>query len=152
MNTQKISTMNYNQPFQYLSFVASSSKDVIYLRSKVIILAKAGTTFSRTSVTDGQGNPVETSRPASNTSFIITYKEVADQSRTTNSYYSDITDIVLLEKVSINLSAIKESIKKLIVNKAGSNTVFKVLAKVSDSGPTGEVTTTLTELSDIEIV
>jgi len=152
MNTQKINTMDYNQPFQHLSFAASKAKDVIYLRSKVIILAKAGTTFSRISITDSQGNPVETSPSVSNTSFIITYKQLSDQSRTTNSNYSDITDIVLLEKVNIDSSATPESIRKLIFDKVGSNIVFKVVAKIRDCSPTGEVTTTLTELSDIEIV
>lgn len=151
MNIKMNDVMNYNQPFQHLSFVASKSKDAIYLRSKVMILAKAGTTFSKTSVTDYHGNLIDSNDP-SVTSFMITYKEVTDQSRTSNSYFSDITDIVLLENVSLDFTDTQESIKKLIYEKFKDGILFKVLARVLDSGPTGNVTTTLTEKSDIEIV
>lgn len=144
--------MNYNQPLQHLGFVASNSKDAIFLRSNVIILAKSGTTFSRRNVTDSALIPAEIRVTDPPPDFIITFQEVIDQSRTTDSYFSDIIDIVLLKNVSIDSTDNQDSIKKQIFTHFNNKSEFRVLVRVLCSGSPGEVTTTLTEKSDIEIV
>ena len=150
--------MNYNEPLQHLGYVASRSSNLLYLKSTVNILAKENTTFSRIKVIN---NVVNRPYPeASNTGatpvpdYIIEYNLVTDRSRNSDSTFTDIVPITLVDKISLPVSNAKDAAKDQLTAFFSKNNrkELRVMVRVYSQNPTGVVTTTISDHADIEIV
>jgi hypothetical protein len=150
--------MNYNEPLQHLGYIASRVSNLIYLKSTVNILAKENTTFSRIKVINNVvNNPLpEASKPGTPPvpDYIIEYNLVTDRSRNSDSTFTDIVPITLMDKVSLPVTNAKDAAKDKLESffTKYNRQELRVMIKVYSQSPTGVVTTTISDHADIEIV